>query len=119
VAIVHIFPAQARSAGSFISASVTYSGGFVDCSFRLVDANWLTEPTSLIVTIFGEESFDGGTTWLNAVGPYSFSPPAVGKNGILPGAGFQAQNDGGGLRLVRATLTLNQSWTGGVDGSIA
>ena len=119
MAIVHVFPVQARVAGTFVSASVTYSGGFADCHVSIVDVNWLTEPTSLVVTIFGEESFDGGVTWLNAIGPYSWSPPVVGKGGVLPGAGFQAQKDGGGSRLVRATLTINQSWSGGVDGSIA
>jgi len=119
MASLTVFAAQARSAGTYTSAQVTYNGGSLDCLMSLVDASWPSEPTALVVTLEVDESFDSGAIWLNAVGPYNFSPPAVDKNGNPPSAGFQAQNDGRGARLVRAKMTLNQSWSGGVHGSVS
>lgn len=113
---ISVFPAQARAPGQYLSGTTNYAGGFVQCYFTLVDPNWLNESTSLQITLDGQESYDNGTTWREVFGPYSWSPPAMGKNGHLPGCGFTAGNDGGGPRLVRAILTVaGVSWSGGVD----
>lgn len=115
---VPVFASQSRAAGQYTSTVVNYNGGSADCTLTIQDVNWTTTtPISLIVTLEIQESFDNGDTWLVAAGPYNFSPPAVGKSGHA-GCGFQAQNDGGGPRQVRALMTLNQTWTGGVQGSV-
>jgi hypothetical protein len=115
VATIVIFPAQTRAAGQYVSASASYTNKTLACMLEIIDSNWGSEPTTLIVGLFGEESFDSGTIWLNAIGPYDFTGSKDGGKTGIPSAGFLAGNDGAGDRLVRATLTLNQTWTGAVN----
>jgi hypothetical protein len=117
MATATVFAAQARAAGTYTSPSVTYSGGTADCVLTVNDANWTTTtPTSLVVTIEIQESFDAFATF-DVVETATLTPPAVGKDGKA-GAGFQTQNDGRGSRQVRARMTLNQSWSGGITGTV-
>jgi hypothetical protein len=116
---VSLLPAQARIAGTHVSPTLDYAGDFTVCTLSLVDVNWNNQLSPLTISLLGEESYDGGVTWLHAIGPYDFTPPQVDALGNPPSAGFAAQNDGGGARLIRVTLTLNLAWTGGIDGSIA
>lgn len=115
---VPVFSSSARAAGNFTSATVSYNGGSADCTLTIQDPNWTTTtPASLVVTLEIQESFDSGSTWLTAAGPYNFSPPSVGKDGHA-GCGFQAQQDGAGARQVRVLMTLSEGWNGGIQGSV-
>lgn len=118
MANVTVFAQQTRAAGTYTSASTTYSGKGVQGILTFTSSDWFTN-TGVTVDTKAQYSFDSGATWQDAIEDIVTSGTSDAKHpGTIPQIGFEA-GDSLGTRLVRVVMTLSASLNIGATASIS